>query len=669
MEEMSGNVVSCYEGAKASLTFTIPNTLTDRPVRLAGEQRKAGQRRLEVWSATRDTWLPVCGAHWSAMPMSHEACQALGYSRANTTLLVLETPVLHSNLSTLITRLRGNSSSSHIPKNLAPDDPFQASKVRFHSRSFSPGAWFDFVTGNRLKSDEEVAGGVGERLASVIEGLAAAVKSTTTLGTRADHVVTYELRSGDKVVEFDDLIWNDVRFNSAALSTKLNTITSLLYYGPEAGCIHRSDQFVASVYLQCENFQCGRSITSHSARIRLRRNSEPVSRANREAGQLNASSVHQLTSITADGGSLRFADSKEKREPKLEATEELNPFIQQDFDSSDTANIASGPHENVSDSRYGEVLPEPRAALASSRMVVGGTESMPGEFPYLAALHGGPDEVFFCGGVLISINWLVTAAHCVGNRTQPDGWTVKVGITRRIASPAYVKKLRVRYIVKHPHFNKDSLFNNDIALILLEESVEFNQYLRPICLPRANLILGPESSKDCVVVGFGKSKFSQEASYLHVAHFVNVPIVRHSVCSNWYAEHGVNLTEGMLCAGYAEGKRDACQVGFSSSSVIYIHSASSTNNTLFREIPGQGCSAGIRTRVNSLWPELLALESSVRQRGCRECTHRCHHMWIGLNRLAANSVFRFENLHQRFLVVFFIINCNTDLRIRRRRVD
>jgi len=101
--------------------------------------------------------------------------------------------------------------------------------------------------------------------------------------------------------------------------------------------------------------------------------------------------------------------------------------------------------------------------------IIHGEAAKRGQFPYQAAIY--MDRKSFCGGSLIGITWILTAAHCA---VKVKAFTVYLGALE-IKLPDEPGRIVQESTVAYPHeeYNAQSL-NNDVALVELPEAIRPN---------------------------------------------------------------------------------------------------------------------------------------------------------------------------------------------------
>ena len=200
---------------------------------------------------------------------------------------------------------------------------------------------------------------------------------------------------------------------------------------------------------------------------------------------------------------------------------------------------------------------------------MGGTSATNAEFPWVVKIRG-------CGAALISAQWVVTAAHCVGSDQTIDVW---LGVHRlsdnfnevsRGMLLANIKWLHFEtretdfvfqyiyresiQVIRHPGYNSRTQ-SNDIALIKLPQPLDLNARtdIAPVCLPPSE---SSESYAGDTAIAIGWGRTSEGGSSSNTLRKVNLPVLSNSACRGSY---GNDVRDNMVCAGSFSGGIDTCQ--------------------------------------------------------------------------------------------------------------
>jgi len=207
-----------------------------------------------------------------------------------------------------------------------------------------------------------------------------------------------------------------------------------------------------------------------------------------------------------------------------------------------------------------------------SQRIVGGEEATPHSFPWMAALF--VDESWFCGGTLISDEWVLTAAHCT---MDASSMRVMLGAHNvREANEDGRLEVETTDFFHHPDYSQITL-HNDLALIHLPQAINFTDNIRPICLPSYSEAGSVWANEDVVASGWGKPT-DDATSISPVLRWVETNTITNLLCA---LEFPTVINKNIICISGKDGK-STCNGD--SGGPLYLTTRSERYTTTYKQI-------------------------------------------------------------------------------------
>jgi len=185
------------------------------------------------------------------------------------------------------------------------------------------------------------------------------------------------------------------------------------------------------------------------------------------------------------------------------------------------------------------------------------------QYPWQLSLATGFMGLFFqhrCGAALISDKWALTAAHCLYTIRSETLYLMGGFLDINNKETAQITKVKANFM--HENF-VPRLYEQDIALLRLTAPIVYTPSLLPVCLPRPTFSRQQDYQQNlgsmAILTGWGRQW--DDGPLSSQLEMVELPIISNSMCMDWYNMSGSKQfipEHTFLCAGWEEGKMDAC---------------------------------------------------------------------------------------------------------------
>ncbi|RZC41951.1 Trypsin and/or DUF1986 domain containing protein [Asbolus verrucosus] len=224
--------------------------------------------------------------------------------------------------------------------------------------------------------------------------------------------------------------------------------------------------------------------------------------------------------------------------------------------------------------------------------IIGGDDANAGEFPFAAAIYTTTQSgTYFCGGTLLSNQWIITAGSCVRRVLL---FTIRLGSQDLNSNSPEVVRVSTDNYVLHPDFNPDTL-ENDIGLIKLRMPVTFTDYIQAINLPVRDVLQYAEVT----AIGWGQTS-DTNPGIVNTLQKVVVSALSNEECR---LSFGIQVTDNMVCVegNYNQG---ACKGDSGTPLIQYVNIHQATIVGVMSFISTNGCESTDPSGYTRIFPYL-----------------------------------------------------------------
>ncbi|XP_042222166.1 trypsin-1-like isoform X1 [Homarus americanus] len=184
--------------------------------------------------------------------------------------------------------------------------------------------------------------------------------------------------------------------------------------------------------------------------------------------------------------------------------------------------------------------------------IAGGHDAQKGDYPWLVSIQATNFQQSWplCSGVLLTPEWVLTAAHCLDSEKPEWLWVVS-GEYDTTIDEGTEQHLYVDYFIKHPEYTYWEMpYHNDVGLVHLSTPATLDLYtdVAPVPADSSQILTGR-----CQEAGWGATKDGGPAAT--ILQWTEVPLLIPDYCEDAYS---FPPDPNALCAGNLQGGVGAC---------------------------------------------------------------------------------------------------------------